>query len=100
MILSVEHVTSIRLLDSPKFFAVNLYYITGSSVLKIVKAFEKASGSAIPYDIKPRRPGDLDAYYAATVYASELLGWKATRTLEEMCADHWRWQSTNPDGYT
>ena len=99
MDLAAGHVAAFRLLDSPKCFAVNLGTGTGSSVLEIVKAFEKASGNAIPYDIKPRRPGDLDAYYAATVYASELLGWKATRTLEQMCADHWRWQSTNPDGY-
>jgi UDP-glucose 4-epimerase len=99
MDLAAGHVAALRLLDSPKCFAVNLGTGTGSSVLEVVRAFEKASGSPIPYDIKPRRHGDLDAYYAATVYASELLGWKATRTLEEMCADHWRWQSTNPDGY-
>jgi UDP-glucose 4-epimerase len=99
MDLAAGHVAALRLLDSPKCFAVNLGTGTGSSVLEVVKAFEKASGSPIPYDIKPRRPGDLDAYYAATAHASELLGWKATRTLEEMCADHWRWQSTNPDGY-
>lgn len=99
MDLAAGHVAALRLLNSPKCFAVNLGTGTGSSVLEIVKAFEKASGSRIPYDIKPRRPGDLDACYAATVYASELLQWKATRTLEQMCADHWRWQSTNPGGY-
>ena len=99
MDLAAGHVAALRLLDSPKCFAVNLGTGTGSSVLEVVKAFEKASGSRVPYDIKPRRPGDLDTCYAATVYASELLGWRATRTLEEMCADHWRWQSTNPDGY-
>jgi UDP-glucose 4-epimerase len=99
MDLAAGHVAALRLLKGPKCFAVNLGTGTGSSVLEVVKAFEKASGSPIPYDIKPRRPGDLDAYYAATAHASELLGWKATRTLEEMCADHWRWQSTNPDGY-
>jgi UDP-glucose 4-epimerase len=99
MDLAAGHVAALRLLDGPKCFAVNLGTGTGSSVLEVVKAFEKTSGSPIPYDIKPRRPGDLDAYYAATAHASEMLGWKATRTLEEMCADHWRWQSTNPDGY-
>jgi UDP-glucose 4-epimerase len=71
----------------------------GSSVLEVVRAFEKASGVRIPYDVKPRRAGDIDAYYAATAYASELMGWKATRTLETMCADHRRWQSGNPKGY-
>ena len=99
MDLAAGHVAALRLLDSPKCFAVNLGTGAGSSVLEVVKAFEKACGTRIPYDIKPRRPGDLDAYYAATAYASELMGWKATRTLETMCADHWRWQSTNPNGY-
>jgi UDP-glucose 4-epimerase len=99
MDLAAGHVAALRLLDSPKCFSVNLGTGAGSSVLEVVKAFEAASGKRIPYDIKPRRPGDLDAYYAATSYASELMGWKATRTLETMCADHWRWQSTNPNGY-
>jgi UDP-glucose 4-epimerase len=99
MDLAAGHVAALRLLDSPKCFAVNLGTGAGSSVLEVVKAFEKASGTRIPCDIKPRRPGDLDAYYAATAYASELLGWEATRTLEMMCADHWRWQSANPNGY-
>lgn len=99
MDLAAGHVAALRLLDSPKCFAVNLGTGAGSSVLEVVKAFEKASGRSIPYDVKPRRPGDLDAYYAATAYAFELMGWKATRTLETMCADHWRWQSTNPNGY-
>jgi UDP-glucose 4-epimerase len=99
MDLAAGHVAALHLLDTPKCFAVNLGTGAGSSVLEVVKAFEAASGKRIPYDIKPRRPGDLDAYYAATTYASELLGWKATRTLEMMCADHWRWQSTNPNGY-
>ena len=70
-----------------------------SSVFDVVRAFEAVSGKRIPYDVKPRRPGDIDAYYAATDYASKLMGWKATRSLETMCADHWRWQSNNPNGY-
>jgi UDP-glucose 4-epimerase len=97
MDLAAGHVSALRLLDGPKCFAVNLGTGAGSSVH--VNAFEKASGRHIPYDVKPRRPGDIDASYAATAYASELLGWKATRTLETMCADHWRWQSSNPNGY-
>jgi UDP-glucose 4-epimerase len=99
MDLAAGHVAALRLLDSPKCFAVNLGTGAGSSVLEVVRAFEKASGTRIPYDVKPRRPGDIDSYYATTAYASELMGWKATRTLETMCADHWRWQSANPNGY-
>jgi UDP-glucose 4-epimerase len=99
MDLAAGHVAALRLLDAPKCFAVNLGTGAGSSVLEVVTAFEKASGTRIPYEFKPRRPGDIDSYYAATALASEFLGWKATRTLETMCADHWRWQSTNPNGY-
>jgi UDP-glucose 4-epimerase len=100
MDLAAGHVSALRLLDTPKCFAANLGTGAGSSVLEVVKAFEKVSGRPIPYDVKPRRPGDIDSYYAATAYASELMGWKATRTLEAMCADHWRWQSHNPNGYS
>jgi UDP-glucose 4-epimerase len=99
MDLAAGHVSALRLLDAPKCFAVNLGTGAGSSVLEVVRMFENASGMRIPYDVKPRRPGDIDAYYAATAHASELMGWKATRTLEMMCADHWRWQSANPNGY-
>jgi UDP-glucose 4-epimerase len=99
MDLASGHVSALRSLDSPQCFAVNLGTGAGSSVLEVVRAFEAASGKSIPYDVKPRRPGDLPAYYAATDYASSLMGWKATRSLETMCADHWRWQSSNPNGY-
>lgn len=99
MDLAAGHMSALQLLDSPKCFAVNLGTGAGKSVLEVLRAFEAASGKRIPYDVKPRRPGDLPAYYAATDYASKLMGWKATRTLETMCADHWRWQSANPIGY-
>jgi UDP-glucose 4-epimerase len=99
MDLASGHLSALQLLDSPKCFAVNLGTGAGSSVLEVISAFEAASGKPIPYDIKPRRPGDVDACYAATDYAAELMGWKATRSLETMCADHWRWQSSNPNGY-
>jgi UDP-glucose 4-epimerase len=99
MDLASGHVSAVKLLDSPKYFAVNLGTGAGSSVLDVVRAFEETSGKRVPYDIKPRRPGDIDAYYAATGYASELMGWKATRSLKTMCADHWRWQNNNPNGY-
>jgi UDP-glucose 4-epimerase len=67
--------------------------------LEVVKAFEQASGRPVPYDIKPRRPGDIAAFYAATAEALALMGWQASRSLETMCSDHWRWQSRNPEGY-
>jgi UDP-glucose 4-epimerase len=99
MDLATGHVAALGLLDSPKCFVVNLGTGTGSSVLDVIRAFEKASGKRIPFEIKPRRDGDLDAYYAATDYASELMGWRSTRDLESMCLDHWRWQNRNPNGY-
>jgi UDP-glucose 4-epimerase len=99
MDLAAGHVSALKLLDTPQCFAVNLGTGEGNSVLDVIRAFEAACGRSIPYDIKPRRPGDLAAYYAATDRASKLLGWKATRSLRTMCADHWRWQSGNPDGY-
>jgi UDP-glucose 4-epimerase len=99
MDLASGHVSALKLLESPQCFAINLGTGAGSSVLEVISAFEAASGKPIPYDVKPRRPGDIDAYYAATDYAEELMGWKATRSLETMCADHWRWQSSNPNGY-
>ena len=99
MDLAAGHVSALRLLDGPKCFAVNLGTGAGSSVLEVVRAFEAVSGRNIPYDVKPRRPGDIDACYAATDYASKLMNWRATKSLETMCADHWRWQRTNPSGY-
>ena len=71
----------------------------GSSVLDVIHAFEKACGHEIPYEIKPRRAGDIAVNYAACDKARDELGWTAQYDLERMCADSWRWQSTNPDGY-
>lgn len=71
----------------------------GTSVLEMVAAFEAASGQPIPYEIAPRRAGDLAAFWAEATRAEAELGWRATRTIEEMCADTWRWQSANPQGY-
>ena len=71
----------------------------GYSVLDVVKAYEKACGREIKYEIKPRRPGDIATCYADASKAREELGWEAERGIEEMCADSWRWQSANPDGY-
>lgn len=79
---------------------VNLGTGIGYSVLDIVRAFEQASGQPVPYKIAPRRSGDVASCYAEPQRAFELLGWRAERGLSAMCADAWRWQRTNPDGYT
>jgi len=71
----------------------------GHSVLELVRAFEAASGRAIPLRFVARRPGDVATLYADPRRAERDLGWKATRTLADMCADTWRWQSANPQGY-
>ncbi len=81
-------------------FTVNLGTGQGYSVLQAIKAFEKASGRPVPYEIVDRRPGDIASCYADPSAAKALLGWEAELGLEQMCADHWRWQSQNPQGYT
>ena len=71
----------------------------GYSVLQVVKAFSKACGKELPYEIKPRRAGDIATCYCNPTKAKEELGWEAEYGIEEMCEDSWRWQSQNPDGY-
>lgn len=78
---------------------VNLGTGQGVSVLDMVKAFEQASGRTIPYEIVERRPGDIAECWAQPSLAEQLLGWKASRSLEQMCEDAWRWQEGNPRGY-
>ncbi len=70
-----------------------------SSVLEVIHAFEQACGKTIPYEIQARRAGDIPANYADASKAEQLMGWKATRSLADMCQDSWRWQSMNPEGY-
>ena len=65
----------------------------------MVAAFAAASGRAVPYEIKPRRPGDVAACFADPTLARDLLGWQAQHDLQRMCADSWRWQSMNPQGF-
>ena len=77
----------------------NLGTGTGYSVLDMVNAFEKANNIKIAYRIAPRRPGDADSCYANPKKAEEKLGWKAEKTLEDMCRDTWNWQKNNPNGY-
>ena len=79
--------------------AINVGTGKGSSVLDVVRAFEKASGRSIPYTMAPRRPGDVAALYAQPDKARTLLGWDAERDLADMCVSAWKWQSQNPDGY-
>jgi UDP-glucose 4-epimerase len=71
----------------------------GVSVLQLVHAFEEAAGRKIPYQIEPRRSGDLPEYFADVQKAQDELGWKAEKTIGQACADSWRWQSANPNGY-
>lgn len=88
-----------RLFSRPGSFTVNLGTGHGVSVLEAVAAFEKACGKRIDLRIGPRRPGDVAACYASAQHAKALLGWQAERSFEQMCADHWRWQHENPEGY-
>ena len=98
--LAVGHVKAIDyILTNPGLDVINLGTGTGYSVLDMVKAFSKAIGRDLPYEIKPRRAGDIDMCYADPAKAERVLGWKATHTLDEMCEDTWRWQSNNPNGY-
>ncbi|MDQ1909834.1 UDP-glucose 4-epimerase GalE [Paenibacillus sp. GD4] len=98
--LAIGHVRAVeKVLGGRGVNAYNLGTGRGYSVLEMVKAFEKASGRKVPYAIGPRRPGDIAVCYADPVKAKEELGWTATRGIEEMCVDSWRWQSRNPKGY-
>ena len=71
----------------------------GYSVLEMVDAFEKVSKQKVPYQIAPKRSGDIAACYANPIKALKELGWKAEKSLEDMVTDSWRWQSSNPNGY-
>jgi UDP-glucose 4-epimerase len=100
MDLAEGHVAALRyLLDQGKSVTVNLGTGRGNSVLEVVHAFEAASGRKVPYQLVARRPGDVAQCYADPARARDLLDWQARRSLAEMCADAWRWQSGNPDGY-
>ena len=97
--LASGHVDALRYLLAGKgSITANLGTGKGYSVLDVVKAFERASGRSIPCDFAPRRPGDVATSYADATLARELLGWQATRDIDTMCADAWRWQRMNPNG--
>ncbi len=101
--LAEGHVSALASLDRTPDGAplvVNLGTGKGYSVLETLRAFEKASGCSVPFEIAPRRPGDVAECYADPSRARDLIGWEAKLGLDRMCEDAWRWQANNPDGYT
>jgi UDP-glucose 4-epimerase len=98
--LAKGHVKALQALKyKPQVLIVNLGTGNGYSVLDMVKAFERASGKNIPYQIVDKRLGDIATCYSNSSFAAEKLDWKAECELNEMCEDTWRWQSMNPNGY-
>ena len=100
MDLANGHVKALeKLAENPGVVTYNLGTGRGYSVLEMVKGFEKAAGRKVPYKVVSRRPGDIASCYADPTKAEKELSWKAARDIDEMCADAWRWQSANPNGY-
>jgi UDP-glucose 4-epimerase len=98
--LAVGHLKALEKIDTTNgVLTYNLGTGKGNSVLDVVKAFEKASGKKIPYQIVDRRPGDIAKCFADPTKAIKELGWKAEKDIDDMCKSTWRWQSNNPDGY-
>lgn len=98
--LSVGHVLAVKkLLDKSGLYVVNLGTGRGYSVLEVINAFSKAANKDIPYEIVARRPGDIAECYAETSLAEKMIGFKATKTIDDMCRDALNWQLKNPNGY-
>jgi UDP-glucose 4-epimerase len=98
--LALGHLAALRYLqDKQASITVNLGTGQGVSVLQLAETFARVTGVPVPYQFSDRRPGDVAACYADTTLAHSALGWQATLGVERMCADAWRWQSRNPDGY-
>ncbi len=98
--LALGHLKALEALQGrPGALVVNLGTGRGYSVLELLAEFGRACGKRLPFRIAPRRAGDVAACYADPSLAAEVLGWRAERNIEQMCADSWRWQSQNPDGY-
>lgn len=98
--LAVGHVKALKKLAPGS--GVNIYNLgtgNGYSVLQVIAAYEKACGKHLPYEIQPRRAGDVATCYCDASKAKAELGWVAEKGIEDMCADSWKWQSENPDGY-
>lgn len=102
MDLAEGHVAALKKIEANSNLGCVPYNLgtgTGTTVLEMVHAFEAASGLKVPLNLTDRRPGDAEAVWAATDTAEKELGWKAIRTVKEMCEDQWKWASQNPDGY-
>lgn len=98
--LALGHVAALRYLqEHQKSTTVNLGTGKGISVKEMIDAFQRVTGAKVAHDTVARRPGDIASCYANPALAGELLGWRAEKTLDEMCRDSWRWQSMNPHGY-
>ena len=98
--LAVGHVKALKKIQEKSGVSIyNLGTGVGYSVLDVLHAFEKACGKEIPYQIKPRRAGDIATCYCNAEKAKNELGWVAERGIDKMCEDSWRWQTMNPDGY-
>ena len=98
--LAEGHVKALsKITSTGGLYIYNLGTGKGYSVLDMIKAFENASGKKIPYKIAPRRPGDIAECWASPLKAEKELGWKAEKGIDEMCADTWKWQTKNPNGY-
>ena len=98
--LARGHVAAIEYMQSHRGEAVfNLGTGNGYSVLEMIEAFERVNGVKVPYEIAPRRPGDLAEVYACPDKSAKKLGWKAQFGLDDMCRDAWTWQKNNPNGY-
>ncbi|MBK5222584.1 MAG: UDP-glucose 4-epimerase GalE [Acidimicrobiia bacterium] len=98
--LAEGHLAALRRLqDRGGYHTWNLGTGRGHSVLEVIAAFERATGIAVPYEVAGGRPGDIAASYADPSRANEELGWRSDTSLETICADAWRWQQANPDGY-
>jgi UDP-glucose 4-epimerase len=98
--LAIAHLAALEYLQQHAgVLTVNLGTGKGASVFQLIHAFERAGGTRIPYEVVPRRMGDLPEYYAQADYAQAVLGWKAEHGIDRMCQDSWRWQSQNPKGF-
>ena len=98
--LAKAHVAALDLAASGvQFEALNIGTGSGTTVLELLREFERCSSRTIPFHIADRRPGDIASSWADTQYAQTRLGWSAALTLKDMCRDTWNWQSKNPEGY-
>jgi UDP-glucose 4-epimerase len=98
--LAAGHLAALKALELNSSIIVNLGTGKPFSVFDMIRAFERASGTRIPYEVVSRRAGDLSEYYANPVLAKKVLGWEAQLGIDRMCADSWRWQKNNPKGYS